>query len=144
MSRTTLKELRALGLEWPPGPVEPPSDENAAIELAALRQECEYFYHDTKGDSRYLEQRRQLESLFATLAITPPMTKRKVEALGLEWPWPFPFDDDEPLDLARAMADLTYGDVMDYTGGRSSYLNEQRARTQKIIDRVAALRATAR
>lgn len=67
------------------------------------------------------------------------VTRRRLQELGLEWPWPYPFDLDEPLDLARAMTDLGYGDLMDYAGGRSSYLDFQRERTKGIIERLDEL-----
>jgi hypothetical protein len=233
MARTTLRQLRALGLAWPPGPVDPPASEEETFDLSGEATGCESLYHDTKGDSRYLDQKALFEGLAKTFEqtlakaaasttrpitprklaslglvvpsclyfseypeaeldfhgvlamlendlkgdrrdnavvrtekravealvrrldelgvewrapaavrappIEPPITRRKLEALGLEWPWPFPFDRDEPLDLARAKSDLTYGDIMEYTGGRGAYLSVQRNRTDAIIARLEEL-----
>jgi hypothetical protein len=137
--------------------VDPPANEDEPFDLIGEATGCESLYHDTKGDTRYLDQKADFEELAAkvesalntapppvkpvknTPTFEPPVTRRKLEGIGLEWPWPYPLDVDEAVDLERAMADLTYGDLMEYTGGRGSYLELQRNRTQAIIDRLNEL-----
>src|SRR5689334_8514458 len=114
MSRTTLRKLRELGLSWPPGPVDPPANEDESFDLLSEATGCESLYHDFKGDSRYLDQKAEFEELASKLAkaikgenvrdvptIGPPMTRRKLESVGLRWPEPTPTDPDEPIDIHR-------------------------------------------
>jgi uncharacterized protein (TIGR02996 family) len=146
MPRITLRQLRALGLSWPPGPVDPPAGEDETFDLDGEATGCESLYADTKGDTRFLDQKAMFEALAKRVAdlvpqlpIAPPITRRKLMALSREWPFPYPEGLDEPIDIVAGIDRLAYADIHEYTGGRQSYLQAQLASARAIAEQLELL-----
>lgn len=114
--RLTLKELRGLGLAWPPGPVEPPADDDAPFDLASEAMGCASLYHDTKGDTRYRDQGSCFEALAAQVLARVPRDPAEVRAEALRAVLARP-DDDAPR--------LAYADALGEGDGHAQFIRLQ-------------------